>query len=141
LMTTSSIDIGADEGRLSIELRSRVSVPRLPSTSGLIRAKPRPVRTGLELRINFSLYRYGKGLPVHYITYGNARKFPHLLERNSLKAPVTCALPGWMEPSVGIEPTICSLRMSRSTTEPRGRTRQLHRGCFALSKCAGTNYS
>ena len=55
LITTSSNDIGAEVGRLSIALRSR-----LPTSSGLIRAKPRPVRTGLELRINFSLYMYGE---------------------------------------------------------------------------------
>ena len=58
LMTTSSIDIGADDGRASIVLRSRV-----PTASPLIRAKPRPLRTGLELRINFSLYMCENELP------------------------------------------------------------------------------
>jgi len=65
LMTTSSMDIGADVGRLSIVLRSRESTSRLPSTPALIRAKPRSDRTGLELRINFSLYMYGEPLSVH----------------------------------------------------------------------------
>jgi hypothetical protein len=38
---------------------------------------------------------YEEGLPVHYITYGNCRKFPHLPERRTLKIPVTYAVEGW----------------------------------------------
>jgi hypothetical protein len=38
---------------------------------------------------------YEEGLPVHYITYGNCRKFPHLLRRKPLKIPVTYAVEGW----------------------------------------------
>lgn len=34
---------------------------------------------------------YEKGLPVHYITYGNCEKFPPLPERRSIENGVTCA--------------------------------------------------
>jgi hypothetical protein len=54
----------------------------------LIRAKPRPVRTGLVLRINFSLYRYGEGLSAHFITYGKGGIFPLLGEREFLEKVV-----------------------------------------------------
>jgi hypothetical protein len=42
----------------------------------LIRAKPRPLRTGLELRINFSFLNPGKVFPEVDITYGKSRIFP-----------------------------------------------------------------
>jgi flagellar biosynthesis GTPase FlhF len=40
---------------------------------------------------------YEQGLPVHYITYGNGRKFPHLPERRTIKILVTCAVEGWQK--------------------------------------------
>ena len=85
-MTTSSIDIGADVGRVSRVLRSVVVV-----VLSLIRAKPRPVRTGLELRINFSLYMCGEGLSVQFLKYGKAAGFPLQDEREALEKVVKCA--------------------------------------------------
>jgi len=54
----------------------------------LIRAKPRPVRTGLELRINFSLYPCEERLSVQFLKYGKAAGFPLQDEREVLEKVV-----------------------------------------------------
>jgi hypothetical protein len=80
------MDIGADVGRFSSVLRSPDVV-----VLSLIRAKPRPVRTGLELRINFSLYTCEERLSVQFLKYGKAAGFPLQDERRALENVVKCA--------------------------------------------------